>query len=127
MTNGSVGCEGLECPAARHFRTAVGLRRTRWASQMCRPRWARSLPLAEIRPSKVATERGTSLSTGTLSDNDDVEEFPLLLASDDVSALIRAADRHGLCAASLARLVIQDFVLWIGSDVAKTMDGVQIR
>ena len=40
----------------------------------------------------------------------DIEEFPLLLQSDEVRELIEAARPQGLCAAGLARLVIRDYL-----------------
>jgi hypothetical protein len=56
---------------------------------------------------------------------EDIEEFPLLLQSEDVSALIEAARQHGLCAARLARLVIRDYLRRMGNESAKSMDDVR--
>jgi hypothetical protein len=44
-------------------------------------------------------------------DTGDIEEFPLLLQTEDVSALIRVARQQGLCATGLARQVIHDYLL----------------
>jgi hypothetical protein len=45
-----------------------------------------------------------------LADPQDIEEFPLLLTSADVRALIDAARRQGLSAAGLARRLITDYL-----------------
>ena len=45
-----------------------------------------------------------------LADTDDIEEFPVLLASDDVRELIEAARRRGLSATGLARSLVRDFL-----------------
>jgi hypothetical protein len=45
-----------------------------------------------------------------LVDPQDIEEFPLLLTSADVRALIDAARRQGLSAAGLARRLIADYL-----------------
>jgi hypothetical protein len=55
----------------------------------------------------------------TLDDNNDVEEFPLLLQPDEVRELIAAARREGLSAAGLARYLIRDYLLWTRSDFGK--------
>jgi hypothetical protein len=44
------------------------------------------------------------------ADPQDIEEFPLLLTSADVRALIDAAGRQGLSAAGLARRLIVDYL-----------------
>jgi hypothetical protein len=45
-----------------------------------------------------------------LADLEDIEEFPLLLTSADVRALIDVAHRQGLSAAGLARRLITDYL-----------------
>jgi hypothetical protein len=61
--------------------------------------------------SEVTTERIIASAEPADQDGDDIEEFPLLLRTADVSALIEIAARQGLCAASLARRVIHDYLL----------------
>jgi hypothetical protein len=53
---------------------------------------------------------GGNFAPRALRDTDDVEEFPLLLESSDVTALIAAARQQGLSAAGLARRVIGDYL-----------------
>jgi hypothetical protein len=45
-----------------------------------------------------------------LTDPHDIEEFPLLLTSGDVRALIEVARRQGLTAAGLARRLVADYL-----------------
>ncbi len=45
-----------------------------------------------------------------LRDSEDVEEFPLLLQSDQVRALIEVAGHQGLTAVGLARRLIGDYL-----------------
>ena len=45
-----------------------------------------------------------------LHDSEDLEEFPLLLRSDDATALIEAAGQQGLTAAGLTRRLICDYL-----------------
>ena len=52
----------------------------------------------------------------TVDDNQDVEEFPLLLKASEVRELIEVARQQGLSAAGLARCLIRDYLLWIQSD-----------
>jgi hypothetical protein len=47
----------------------------------------------------------------TANDDQDVEEFPLLLPPSDVRELIQAARRQGLSAPGLARHLIRDYLL----------------
>jgi hypothetical protein len=62
------------------------------------------------------TSGGTGDSLGAdstwpaLTDPEDIEEFPLLLTSSEVSALIEAARRQGLTAAGLARRLVADYL-----------------
>jgi hypothetical protein len=55
-------------------------------------------------------------------DGEDIEEFPLLLQTADVSALIKIAARQGHCAASLARRVIHDYLLQVAVSSANQTD-----
>jgi hypothetical protein len=43
-------------------------------------------------------------------ETDDMEEFPVLLPSDDVRDLIEAARKRGLSATGLARGLVRDFL-----------------
>jgi hypothetical protein len=43
-------------------------------------------------------------------ETDDLEEFPVLLPSDDVRDLIEAARKRGLSATGLARGLVRDFL-----------------
>ncbi|MBV8487565.1 MAG: hypothetical protein JO161_04750 [Planctomycetaceae bacterium] len=54
-----------------------------------------------------------------LDDTTDLEEFPLLLQPSEVHELIEAARQEGLSAASLARWLIRDYLLWVRSDLGK--------
>jgi hypothetical protein len=45
-----------------------------------------------------------------LTDPQDIEEFPLLLPSDEVKALIDAASRQGLSAAGLVRRLVNEYL-----------------
>ncbi|MBV8461809.1 MAG: hypothetical protein JO368_00840 [Acidimicrobiales bacterium] len=45
-----------------------------------------------------------------LTDAQDIEEFPLLLPSDEVRALIDAARQQGLSATGLARRLVRDYL-----------------
>jgi hypothetical protein len=44
------------------------------------------------------------------TESEDIEEFPLLLSSSEVSALIEAARRQGISAAGLARQLVIDYL-----------------
>ena len=59
----------------------------------------------------------------TPHDAKEIEEFPLLLNSSEVSALIEAARRQGLCAASLARRVIHQYLLETQSSLAEPFES----
>jgi hypothetical protein len=52
----------------------------------------------------------SSQSPGSEDDTEDIEEFPLLLPSGDVRALIEAARLQGLTAPGLARRLIADYL-----------------
>jgi hypothetical protein len=54
------------------------------------------------------------------SDSLDVEEFPLLLTTSDVRALIDAAGRQGISPAAFARRVITDFLERTGGSACAT-------
>jgi hypothetical protein len=82
-------------------------------------------PVAWEELSKVTIGRRANFSEPPLRDMEDIEEFPLLLRSGDVSDLIEVARQHGVCAAGLARLLIHDYLSGTRSDFAKTVDGVQ--
>ena len=56
-------------------------------------------------------------------DAGDIEEFPLLLQMEDVSALIQVARQQGLCATGLARRVIHDYLLQMRSYPAEGWIG----
>ena len=49
-------------------------------------------------------------SQPALHDREGLEEFPLLLRSDDATALIEVARQQGLSAAGLARRLICDYL-----------------
>jgi hypothetical protein len=61
-------------------------------------------------------------SRSTQTENEDIEEFPLLLSSGDVRDLIEVARRQGVSAAGLARQLVIDYlgrtrgVAWAGTD-----------
>jgi hypothetical protein len=55
-------------------------------------------------------EEISSRSPGSGDDTEDIEEFPLLLPSGDVRALIEAARLQGLTAPGLARRLIGDYL-----------------
>ena len=120
MRNNALTCPGFECPAASLFQKWTALRREYWLSRASQNRSSRSLPVGWEESSKITNECRTPCSEPALHDTEDIEEFPLLLPSGDVSALIEAAGQQGLCAAGLARLVIQDYLLRIRSALAKT-------
>jgi hypothetical protein len=127
MRNKDSTCPGFECPAASLFQMWAALRREYWLSRASQNKSPRSLPAGWEESSKNTPERGTHFSEPALHDPEDIEEFPLLLPSADVSALIEAARRQGLCAPGLARLVIQDYLLRTRSDLARTMGHPHLR
>ena len=51
-------------------------------------------------------------------DIDEIEEFPLLLKSSDVTALIAVARQHGISAVGLVRRLIGDFLRQTQSTLA---------
>ena len=53
---------------------------------------------------------GANASQPALHDTEDIEEFPLLLQSGDVMALLEVARQEGLTAAGLARRLIGDYL-----------------
>jgi hypothetical protein len=51
-------------------------------------------------------------------DSDEIEEFPLLLKSGDVTALIAAARQQGISAVGLVRRLIADYLRQTRSTLA---------
>ncbi len=67
---------------------------------------------------KVANKRLRDCAEDAIADSrllvidnpDDLEEFPVLLQSSDVSELIAAAEQLGLSANGLARLIVRNYL-----------------
>jgi hypothetical protein len=64
---------------------------------------------------RTADALGTSSSPPAAHDSEDIEEFPLLLRSEQVRALIEAARHQGLTAVGLARRLIGDYLRQSGA------------
>ena len=63
----------------------------------------------------------------TVDDNQDVDEFPLLLQANEVRELIEVAQQQGFSAAGLARHLIRDYLLWLRSDFVRALGQKQRR
>ena len=122
MKNDVLGCRGFECPGAGAFRRWRTLRREYWNRRGPANRSSRSLLEGCEESSEVTTERIIPFVEPADQDGEDIEEFPLLLQTADVSALIKIAARQGHCAASLARRVIHDYLLQVAVSSANQTD-----
>jgi hypothetical protein len=114
-----------ECAATDLLRRWIELRRKYWFRRRRQSNSATPLPDALEQIVSSGTENDRHDWNSTLHDTDEIEEFPLLLQSGDVSTLIEAARRQGLCAASLARQVIHEYVLGARSNSVKACESDQ--
>jgi hypothetical protein len=114
-----------EYAATDLLRRWIELRRDYWFRQ--RRQSNSVVPLPDELEQKVSSEaeNGHHDWDSTLQDKDEIEEFPLLLKSSEVSALIEAARKQGLCAATFAREAIHQYLLDAQSNSAKGIANEQ--
>jgi hypothetical protein len=86
---------------------------------------------ANVLNKRVRDSAGDAIADSMLLaivDSDDLEEFPVLLQSSDVSDLIAAARQLGLSATGLARLLVRSYLrrtrgIVLVGDLSKTSSG----